>query len=221
MASMGPLAERIYQTLLTRVAILSPGTRLPTLVELIAEFEVAPMTVRQVLAKLEDEGYIVREQGRGTFVRERLVPSVLVVDDEAAARRLVVSHVNRLGYRALEAANPAAGLAALEQEPSIALVVSDVRMPERDDGIGFIRAARQGWPDIPLAAVTGYPDDLAPLHGTPFCPVLILQKPIWAHDVEAVLRLALPGKSARPAGVAVRHTASRADGKEKARRHGV
>jgi CheY-like chemotaxis protein len=220
MAGMGPLAQRIYQTLLTRVSGASPGTQLPTLVELIAEFSVAPMTVRQVLFRLEDEGYIVREQGRGTFVRERVVPAVLVVDDEASARRLVAGHVTRLGYRALEAASPAAGLAALAQESHIALVVSDVRMPDREDGLGFIRAARQGWPSISLAAITGYPDDLTSLHGTPYCPVLILQKPVWAHDVEEVLRLALPGKPGTVADLVPRHSTFRGDVNEKQRRHG-
>jgi|GEM_PF-1149452 CheY-like chemotaxis protein len=203
MAGMGPLAQRIYETLLERVSEASPGTRLPTLVDLVAEFDVAPMTIRQVLARLEEEAYIVREQGRGTFVRERIVPAVLIVDDEAAQRKLVAHHVSRLGHRALEAAGPAAGLAALAGEPGIALVLSDVRMPEREDGIGFIRAARQGWPDIPLAAITGYPDDLAPLRGTPHCPVLILQKPVWAHDIEEVLRLALPVQAGKPLTTAV------------------
>ena len=219
MVSMGPLAQRIYQTLLTRGSGASPGTRLPTLVELIAEFAVAPMTVRQTLARLEDEGYIVREQGRGTFVRERVVPAVLVVDDDASARRLMVSHVTRLGYRALQAASPAAGLTALAQEPGIALVVSDVRMPDREDGLGFIRAAGHGWPCIPLAAVTGYPDDLAPLHGTPYSPVLILQKPIWAHGVAEVLRQALPAQSGSPLGLLAEQRASGGNENENRRRH--
>jgi CheY-like chemotaxis protein len=194
MAGMGPLAQRIYDTLRDRYGEQPPGTRLPTLVDLVAEFDVAPMTVREALAKLESDGYIVREQGRGTFVRERILPIVLVVDDDMPTRRLIASHVTRLGYRALEAADPAAGLAVLESVPGIALVLSDVRMPDREDGIGFIRSVREGRPQLPLAAITGFPDDLAPLRGTPYCPVLILQKPVWAHDVEEVLRLVLPGQ---------------------------
>ena len=78
MAGMGPLAQRIYATLLDRLGGLAAGTRLPTLVDLVAEFRVAPMTVRQVLARLEQEGHISLQQGRGTFVRERVLPTVLV-----------------------------------------------------------------------------------------------------------------------------------------------
>jgi CheY-like chemotaxis protein len=92
----------------------------------------------------------------------------------------------------------------LERDPSIALVISDVRMPPTGDvagftarpetaaGIGFIRTVRQRWPTLPLAAVTGYPDDLAELHGTPECPVLIVPKPFRASQIAEVLRLARP-----------------------------
>lgn len=47
-----------------------PGHRLPTLEELVAEFGVARVTVRQAMDILSAEGRIVREQGRGTFVTD-------------------------------------------------------------------------------------------------------------------------------------------------------
>jgi CheY-like chemotaxis protein len=194
-----PLAQRVYEALLGRYVAIRPGSELPTLAELAVEFYVAPMTILQVLARLEDEGCIMREQDRGTFAPERVVPKVLIVDDEAATRKLVVSQVTQLGFRALEADSRATGLAALEHEPNLALIVSDVSMPDREEGFEFILAARQGWPRIPLAAITGYPDDLASLHGTPYSPSLILKKPIWAGDLEDVLRLALPRTPRKPA----------------------
>jgi GntR family transcriptional regulator, arabinose operon transcriptional repressor len=46
----------------------SPGSSLPAEPELCAEFNVARGTIRQALSKLEAEGFIRREQGRGTFV---------------------------------------------------------------------------------------------------------------------------------------------------------
>src|SRR3546814_6571626 len=42
--------------------------RLPALEELMQEFGVARVTVRQALALLEGEGLVTRKQGRGTFV---------------------------------------------------------------------------------------------------------------------------------------------------------
>ena len=45
------------------------GSSIPSEKELCAEFDVARGTVRQALANLEAEGYLSREQGRGTFVQ--------------------------------------------------------------------------------------------------------------------------------------------------------
>jgi hypothetical protein len=65
-------------------------------------------------------------------------------------------------------------------------------MPTREAGAALIRLVRRRWPQVPLAAVLDHPDDLAELHGTAECPVLILTKPVQARHVEEILRLALP-----------------------------
>lgn len=47
---------------------LAPGTRLPSETELAQRFNVAPLTVRRGLERLERDGIIVRRRGSGTFV---------------------------------------------------------------------------------------------------------------------------------------------------------
>jgi GntR family transcriptional regulator len=49
---------------------LSPHDKLPTERDLADEFSLSRLTVRQVLARLESEGWVYREQGSGTFVSE-------------------------------------------------------------------------------------------------------------------------------------------------------
>ena len=49
-----------------------PGQRISTLEELEVEFEVARVTVRQAVELLQDEGLVLRQQGRGTFVADKL-----------------------------------------------------------------------------------------------------------------------------------------------------
>jgi two-component system response regulator (stage 0 sporulation protein F) len=156
---------------------------------------VSPVTIRNVQTRLEEEGLISRQVGRGTFVLAPTPPSVVVVDDEIQVRLLVSEYVSALGYRPLEAASPDSALALLERERGVVLILCDVRMPDRHAGIEFIRTVRRRWPAMPIAAVTGYPDDLAELHGTADCPALVVMKPVRRSQIEEALAR-LPGSAA-------------------------
>ena len=47
------------------------GSRVPSVVELSAEFEVAASTAQKVLAHLKEEGWVRAEVGLGTFVSDQ------------------------------------------------------------------------------------------------------------------------------------------------------
>jgi DNA-binding GntR family transcriptional regulator len=49
---------------------LAPGTRLPSVLGLAAEYQVAQVTVQKALALLKDEGLVVAYAGYGTFISE-------------------------------------------------------------------------------------------------------------------------------------------------------
>lgn len=193
----GSRTRAVYLTLRDRIlrGEFPAGGRLPPHLQLAAQFDVAPLTIRQILGKLADDGLISLEHGRGTFVRPRAPAAALVVDDDAGTRAYLAALITASGYRAIEACSPAEGLLALRGDRAIGLVFSDVRMPSPDQGIAFIRSVRRGWPDLPLTAITGFPDDLAELHGTPECPILILSKPIRPAPVREILELSLPRRS--------------------------
>ncbi|HZG69801.1 MAG TPA: GntR family transcriptional regulator [Herpetosiphonaceae bacterium] len=191
--SFGPRAQRVHTLLRERIAAgeLAVGAKLPAHTALAVEYGVSPLTMRQVLAHLEAEGLVSREHGRGTFVRAPALPAVLIVEDDASMRALLEEYVTRGGYRPVAAPTAAEGLAHLVEDRSIALVFSDVRVPDMDVGRDFIRTVRRRWPALPLVAITGYPRDLDELVGTPDWPVLILSKPFWPHQIEETLRLVL------------------------------
>jgi DNA-binding transcriptional regulator YhcF (GntR family) len=170
---------------------LPPGAKLPSHLVLAEEFGVAPMTIRQVLARLEREGLVSREQGRGTFVRAPSLPAVLILEDDPHVGQLLGEHVKRAGARPILATTPEAAMEALTNDPAIAFVFSDVRVPDPAAGIAFIRSTRHRRPDLPLAAVTAFPEDLPILHGTSESPVLVIAKPFQAARVREALRLGL------------------------------
>lgn len=61
--------------------------------------------------------------------------TVLVVDDEAMIRKLVVEVLEELGYTAIEAALGANALEILDSESRIALLVTDVGLPTSDQRV--------------------------------------------------------------------------------------
>jgi DNA-binding FadR family transcriptional regulator len=57
---------------------LKPGDKLPTERAIAAQFKTGRNTVRKTLEVLEQEGAIIREIGRGTFVRDVLTPHAAI-----------------------------------------------------------------------------------------------------------------------------------------------
>jgi GntR family transcriptional regulator len=50
---------------------LAPGARIPSIVSLAQEYELAPVTVRKAITQLQREGLVVSQTGWGTYVAER------------------------------------------------------------------------------------------------------------------------------------------------------
>ena len=61
------LAELLREQI--RSGKLPPRSRVPSLVDLAAKYELAEMTVRKALRLLIDEGLIETKPGRGTYVK--------------------------------------------------------------------------------------------------------------------------------------------------------
>ena len=90
--------RRIKKAMQSRISHLPEGTRLPSEMELCAEFGVSRMTVNKVIAELAKEGYVTRLRRWGTTVRrppseQRVItfllpcPDSLLLNDFASAER--------------------------------------------------------------------------------------------------------------------------------------
>ncbi|MCP4536325.1 MAG: PAS domain S-box protein [Chloroflexi bacterium] len=83
--------------------------------------------------------------------------TILIVEDNAIAREALVESLEQLNYRVIEAANGRKALAILEQQSDeIALVLSDVVMPEMG-GIALLHNLRQQGLTMPVVMLTGHP----------------------------------------------------------------
>jgi len=82
--------------------------------------------------------------------------TVLVVDDDATVRMLIVEVLGELGYTALEAADGAGGLAILQSARPIDLLVTDVGLPGGLNGRQVADAGRGLRPELKVLFITGY-----------------------------------------------------------------
>jgi two-component system cell cycle sensor histidine kinase/response regulator CckA len=85
---------------------------------------------------------------------------VMLVEDEAPVRSFASRALRLRGYTVLEAASgeEALDLLAGEAPPHVDIFVTDVIMPGLD-GPGWVRAARESYPEIPVIFVSGYAED--------------------------------------------------------------
>ncbi len=70
-SSYEPVYAQLVRILLGQIAagIFRPGDRLPSESQLCERYGVSPMTLRRVINILADQGVVIAEQGRGTFVK--------------------------------------------------------------------------------------------------------------------------------------------------------
>jgi CheY-like chemotaxis protein len=85
--------------------------------------------------------------------------TVLVVDDEPTVRALVIDVLGELGYRLLEADEGATGLALLQSNVPIDLLITDVGLPNGMNGRQLADAARASRPDLKVLFITGYAEN--------------------------------------------------------------
>jgi CheY-like chemotaxis protein len=81
--------------------------------------------------------------------------TVLVVDDEPVVRLVVTDVLEELGYTVLDAADAETGLAMLQANPRIGLLISDIGLPGGMDGRQLVETARLVRPELKVLFATG------------------------------------------------------------------
>ncbi|MQY14296.1 hypothetical protein SRB5_44600 [Streptomyces sp. RB5] len=68
--------EQVHEVITARIraGTYPPGQRIPSLLDIQAEFGIANVTARKVLVKLREDGLVVSPPGMGTFVVRELPP---------------------------------------------------------------------------------------------------------------------------------------------------
>jgi signal transduction histidine kinase len=113
--------------------------------------------------------------------------TVLVIEDEASVRELVVDVLNDLGYRALEAADGPSGLKVLRSLDRIDLLVTDVGLPGMN-GRQVAEAAREHRPDLKILFITGYAENAAMANGFLAPGMEMVTKPFAVDALAARIR---------------------------------
>ncbi len=82
--------------------------------------------------------------------------TVLIVEDNAELRAVMVKQIGDLGYRTLEAEDAKTALAVLAQHRAVALLFSDIIMPGGMTGVELAREARRLYPTLRILLTSGY-----------------------------------------------------------------
>lgn len=118
--------------------------------------------------------------------------TVLVVDDNAGVRRLVVRQLTELGYRALEAEDGPSALMILNAD-AVDLLFTDVVMPGGMSGFDLARLVLSRWPAMKALITSGFPELEPEGSSASQAKLKRLIKPYRKNDLANALKEVLDG----------------------------
>ena len=127
--------------------------------------------------------------GDGSHSIQRGGETLLVVEDDASVRRLLVRALHTLGYRVLEAANAREAMAMWRDNgKQIDLLFTDVLLPEGMTGLELAEEIRKEEPGLKVVISSGYNQELSQSGKLGAPGVLYLPKPYQLSKLGSVLR---------------------------------
>lgn len=120
---------------------------------------------------------------------------LLLVEDELLVRVIARDMLREDGFEVLEAKDGDAAIKSLDALERIDIIVTDVRMPGRHDGVDVAFHARARFPQVPIIVVTGFAANIQErLKSLEPQPVL-LGKPYSLEDLAALAQSLTSGSA--------------------------
>ena len=121
--------------------------------------------------------------------------TILLVEDEGAIRELVGEVLGDAGYRVLSVGTGPQGVAALQSDERIDLLITDVGLPGGLNGRQVADAGRAVRPTLRVLFVTGYAANAAVGAGQLEAGMTVLTKPFTVGDLERRVGEMLAGEA--------------------------
>jgi PAS domain S-box-containing protein len=118
--------------------------------------------------------------------------TILVVEDEDSVRAVIVSVLEELGYRFIEAANADAALLVIESGRPVDLLVTDVGLPGMN-GRQLAEIACEKRPNLKVLFVTGYAEQAAVRKGFLTERMHMIAKPFVIDELAELIRAIIQG----------------------------
>jgi CheY-like chemotaxis protein len=144
-------------------------------------------TMKIYLPRFVGEMAMPAATGSDAIVHESDGTRVLVVEDEDSVRNFAVAALKEIGYRVVAAPDAASGLAQLRQHPDIAILFTDIVMPDAN-GRQLADEALKFRPGLKVLFTTGYTRNAVVHNGVLDHGVHLLSKPFTIEQLSAALR---------------------------------
>jgi DNA-binding NtrC family response regulator len=125
---------------------------------------------------------------------------LLLVEDDDEVAEATAELLGAIGFRVVRVRDGNAALAALDHNPTIELVMSDIVMPGGMSGLELARTLREHRPELPVVMATGYSQYALQVVKEGFA---LVEKPYRSDVLAASLRAAVergrrPESAAKP-----------------------
>ena len=118
--------------------------------------------------------------------------TVLVIDDEAAVRMMVVDRLQETGYQVLDAADGVSGHDILKSTGTIDLLITDFGLPGGMNGRQVAAAARALRPGLKVLFITGYAEGVALKESPLDARTQIITKPFGIEALDSKVAACCP-----------------------------